>query len=188
MKINATEIRPGMVLEHKGQLWLVYKTQHTMPGKGGAFMQVEMKDVRNGTKLNERFRSEEKIDKARVESKPYQFLFADGDRMTFMDTETYEQVELDKDLIGEAIVYLEDGMMVTIQMHESGPVAINLPDQVTCEITETEPVVKGQTAASSNKPATLHNGVRIMVPPFINVGDQVVVNTQDNSYIERAKN
>jgi elongation factor P len=187
MKIDGVSIRIGNVLEHKGQLWVVVKTQHVKPGKGGAFNQVEMKDVRNGTKLNERFRSDETVERVRLDQVEYQFLFAEGDALVFMNQTDYEQIHLPQDLLGDSLPFLVDGMVVTLEMYDSEPISISLPQHITATISETEPVVKGQTASSSYKPAILDNGVRITVPPFINVGDRVVVDTGECTYVERAK-
>ena len=187
MKINGNAIRPGNVIEHQGRLWRAVKIAHTQPGKGGAYLQVELKDLRDGTKLNERFRSSETVERARLDEKPYQFLFADGDQLTFMDTETYDQVTLNEDMVGESSVFLQDGMMVTVESHEGSVLGVQLPDTVTMQITEADAVVKGQTASSSYKPAILENGVKVMVPPHIEAGTRVVVNTADRSYVERAK-
>jgi elongation factor P len=187
MKINGNAIRPGNVVEHKGGLWVAVKIQHTQPGKGGAYLQVELKNLRDGTKLNERFRASESVEKVRLEQKPHQFLFADGDMYTFMDTSTYDQVSISADMIGERAVYLQDGMSVEIEFHEDSPLTVILPEQVTLEITETEPTVKGQTAASSYKPAIMENGVRIMVPPFCGTGEKVIVNTETSEYLKRAE-
>jgi len=187
MKILANRIRVGNILEYKGKLWLVLKTEHTKPGKGGAFQQVEMKEVTEGTKLNEIFRATENVEKASVYEKTYTFLYMDGDNMALMDGETYEQIEVNKDLAGEQFVFLQDGMEVTAKLHNERTLAVSLPSQVTLQITESDPVIKGQTVASSYKPAMLENGVRIMVPPFIAVDDKVVVNTETKEYVERAK-
>jgi elongation factor P len=187
MKINGNAIRPGNVVEHKGGLWVAVKIQHTQPGKGGAYLQVELKNLRDGTKLNERFRASESVEKVRLEQKPHQFLFADDDMLTFMDTNTYEQVSLARDMIGDRAAYLQDGMSLEIEFHEDSPLSVILPEQVILEITETEPTVKGQTAASSYKPAILENGMRIMVPPFCGVGEKVVVNTETSEYLKRAE-
>ncbi len=187
MKIDGVSIRIGNVLEHKSQLWVVTKTQHVKPGKGGAFNQVEMKDIRNGTKLNERFRSDESVERVRLDQVDYQFLYEEGEHLVFMNQENYEQIHLSKDLLEDRIAFLEDGMQVTVELYENEPISVTLPAQVTLEISETEPVVKGQTAASSNKPAILSNGVRVMVPPFINAGDRVVIDTENVAYVERAK-
>jgi len=187
MKINGNAIRPGNVIEHKGRLWQAVKVQHTQPGKGGAYAQVELRDLRNGSKLNERFRSAENVERVRLDEKDYQFLFADDDQLTFMDTETYEQITLAREAVGEQVVFLQDGMVVTVQSHEGEPIAVRLPDAVVLAVTETEAVVKGQTAAASYKPALLENGVRVMVPPHIEIGTRVVVNPADGTYKERAR-
>ena len=185
-KIEGGDIRRGNVLEHNGGLWVVVKTEHVKPGKGGAFAQVEMKNLRNGTKLNERFRSEDKVERVRLEQRDQQFLYENDGMLVFMDGETFEQIELPAEFLGDARPFLQDGMTVTIEYYGEEALNVTLPEKVTCEIAETEPVVKGQTAANSYKPATLDNGVRIMVPPFIAEGEQVVVSTQDFTYVERA--
>lgn len=187
MKINGNAIRPGMVIEHQGRLWRAVKIQHTQPGKGGAYLQVELREVRDGTKLNERFRSSETVERVRLDQKENQFLFADGDEFTFMDQETYDQVTLHRDLIGHPAVFLQDGMVVMIESHEGSAIGVQLPDSVVMEVTEADPVVKGQTASSSYKPGMLENGEKIMVPPHIEAGTRVVVNTADGTYMERAK-
>ena len=187
MKINGNAIRPGNVIEHKGRLWRAVKIQHTQPGKGGAYLQVELKDIRDGTKLNERFRASEDVERVRLDQKDFQFLFAEDDMLTFMDLETYDQISLAKDLVGEPVAFLQDGMTVTIESYEGSPISVSLPETVIMAIIEADPVVKGQTAASSYKPALLENGVRTMVPPHIESGTRVVVNTADASYVERAK-
>lgn len=186
MKISGNSIRPGNVIEHKGGLWRAVKTQHTMPGKGGAFMQVELRNLRDGGKLNERFRASENVERVRLEQREHQYIFGDGDSFTFMDNETFDQIELASDLIGEQAAYLQEGMTVSIESYEGATLAITLPEQVTLEVTETEPVVKGQTAANSFKPALLENGSRTAVPPFVGVGDRVIVSTEDGSYVKRA--
>ena len=188
MKIDGNEIRPGNVIEHQGQLWRAVKTQHVKPGKGGAFLQVELKDIRHGTKLNERFRSSESVERVRLEQKEYQFLFAADGTFTFMDQETYEQIELNGDILDEdQSRFLQDGMIVQIETHEDEPLGVALPERVTLQIVEADPVVKGQTATSSYKPAMLENGVRIQVPPHIASGTSVVVSTADATYVERAR-
>ena len=187
MKINGNAIRPGNIIEHKGRLWRAVKIQHTQPGKGGAYLQVELKDVRDGTKLNERFRASEDVDRVRLDQKEYQYLYTEGDMLTFMDNETYEQVSVHEDLVGEPVVFLQEGMTVTIESYEDEPISVMLPDTVVMQIVQADPVVKGQTASSSYKPAVLENGARIMVPPHIESGTRVVVNTADASYVERAK-
>lgn len=187
MKINGNEIRPGNVIEHKGRLWSAVKTEHTKPGKGGAYLQVELRDIRNGTKLNERFRSSESVERVRLDQKEHQFLYEEGENLVLMDQETYDQIHAPKDLVGEPIAFLQEGMTVTVSSYEGEPISIELPSTVIMEITEAEPVVKGQTAASSFKPATLENNVRVMVPPHIESGTRIVVNTGDGTYVERAK-
>ena len=188
MKINGNAIRPGNIIEHKGGLWRAMKIQHTQPGKGGAYLQVELRNLRDGSKLNERFRSSETVTKARLEQKDHQFLFASDDMLTFMDQETYEQITVNLDLIGEdQAIFLQDGMVVTIESFEDSPISVMLPDTVTMEITEADAVVKGQTASSSYKPAILENGARVMVPPYIEAGTRIVVYTADSTFVERAK-
>ena len=187
MKINGNAIRPGNIIEHKGRLWRAVKTMHTQPGKGGAYLQVELKDIRDGTKLNERFRASEDVERVRLDQKEYQFLYAEGDMLTFMDNETYEQMSLVGELVGEPLPFLQEGMTVTIESYEGSPISVSLPESVVLQVTQADPVVKGQTAASSYKPAVMENGVRVMVPPFIATGDRVVVSTADASYVERAK-
>lgn len=187
MKINGNEIRPGNVLEHNGGLWAVIKTQAVKPGKGGAFNQVELKNLIDGTKLNERFRSSETVERIRLEQKDFQFLYEQGEALVFMDTESYEQLELQKDFVGDRRAFLQDGMMVTVELYEDRPIGIALPDYVTLAIAEADPVVKGQTAASSYKPAILENGVRILVPPFVSAGERVIVDTNELTYLRRAE-
>ncbi len=186
MKINGNAIRPGNVIEHKGGLWRAVKIQHTQPGKGGAYLQAELRNLRDGTKLNERFRSSETVERARLEQKPFQYLYADGDLLTFMDSKTYEQIFLNRDLIGDQAVFLQDGMEVSVEFFEEEALDIALPEHVALEITEADAVVRGQTASSSYKPALLENGVRIMVPPHIETGTRVVVDTTTGDYIKRA--
>jgi len=187
MKISGNAVRPGMVIEHQSKLWLAVKIQHTQPGKGGAYLQVELKNVRDGSKLNERFRASEDIERVRLDQRQQQFLYVDGDLFSFMDTETYDQISLPRQLLGEAAVFLQDGMLVTVESYEGEAINVTLPDTVEMTVVETEPVVKGQTAAASFKPATLENGVRVMVPPFIEQGDRVVINTGEGTYAKRAE-
>ncbi|MDR1032024.1 MAG: elongation factor P [Holosporales bacterium] len=187
MKIDGNAIKIGMLLEHKGKLWSVVKTQHVKPGKGGAYMQVELKDIRSGSKLNERFRAGESVERVHLEEEEFQFLYKEGDGFVFMNNTNFEQISLSADQVGDGAVYLKENMTVSISFYEKEVIGVVLPDTVVMEIAETEPVVKGQTAASSYKPAVLDNGVRIMVPPHIEAGIKVVVNTADNSYVERAK-
>ena len=186
MKIDGNEIRPGNVIEHQGRLWRAIKTQHVKPGKGGAFLQVELRELREGTKLNERFRSSETVERVRLDQKEYQYLYAEGDAHTFMDNETYDQVSLEKSMIGEeAVLYLQDGMTVSIESFEGSPISVALPDTVVLEVVEADAVVKGQTASSSYKPAVLNNGLSIQVPPFIEAGDEVIVDTRNLEYIKK---
>ncbi|CAJ1391281.1 MAG: elongation factor P [Roseitalea sp.] len=186
MKMNGNEIKPGNVIEHNGGLWVAVKTNAVKPGKGGAFNQVELKNLIDGTKLNERFRASETVERVRLEQKDYQFLYAQDDALVFMDSETYEQLELQADFVGDRAAFLQDGMTVTVELHEERPIGVSLPDQVTLEIAEADPVVKGQTATSSYKPAVLENGVRVMVPPFITAGEKIIVATDDITYVRRA--
>lgn len=187
MKVNANSLRVGNIIEYKSKLWRVAKLQHTQPGKGGAYIQCEMKDINAGTKLNERFRSSEDIEVVRLDAHEYQYLFADEHNLTMMDMETFEQVHINKDLVGESFPLLQDGMLVTVESYNGDPVGARLPDQITLKVEQTEAVVKGQTAASSNKPAILENGIRVMVPPFIEAEDLIIIDSSDLSYIERAK-
>ena len=188
MKMNGNSIRPGMVIEHQGRLWRAVKPQHTQPGKGGAYLQVELTDIRGGTKLNERFRSSETVERAQLEQRKFQYLYEDGGMYTFMDNETYDQITVDRDLIGEEqLIFLQENMEVIIESHEGSPIGVQLPDSVVLQVVEADAVVKGQTAASSYKPAILDNGAKTMVPPHIETGTRVVVSTADGSYVERAK-
>lgn len=186
MKINGNEIRPGNVIEHNGGLWVAVKIQHVKPGKGGAFAQVELKNLRNNSKLNERFRSADKIERVRLEQKDQQFLYENDGMLVFMDAETYEQIELPADILGDRRPFLQDGMTVVIEYYESEALSVSLPEKVVCEIVETEPVVKGQTAANSFKPAVLDNGIRVMVPPFVAQGEKIEVMTETFEYSSRA--
>ncbi len=186
MKINGNEIRPGNVIQHNGALWVAVKTGHVKPGKGPAYAQVELKNLVNGTKLNERFRASETVERVRLEQRDYQFLYPEGDALVFMDLETYDQIQIPSDLLGGRAAFLQDGMQVVVESHEGTPLGVSLPDQVTLEVTEAEPVVKGQTAASSYKPAMLENGVRVMVPPFVGVGEKIIVDTNELTYVRRA--
>ena len=185
-KINGNEIRPGNVLEHDGGLWAAVKVDHVKPGKGGAFAQVELRNLRNGSKLNERFRSADKVERVRLEQKNQQFLYEDAGMLIFMDTETYEQVQLPSELLGDRRPFLQDGMTIVVEFYDEEALNATLPQKVTCTATETEPVVKGQTAANSFKPAILDNGVKVMVPPFIAQDEAIVINTETMEYSERA--
>lgn len=185
-KINGNEIRPGNVLEHNDGLWAAVKVDHVKPGKGGAFAQVEMKNLRNGSKLNERFRSADKVERVRLEQKDMQFLYEDDGMLIFMDTETYDQVQVASDLLGDRRPFLQDGMTIVVEFYDSEALNASVPQKVTCKIVETEPVVKGQTAANSFKPAILDNGVKVMVPPFVGQDEMIVVDTIAMEYSERA--
>ncbi|MDP9195928.1 MAG: elongation factor P [Pseudomonadota bacterium] len=187
MKVNANTLRAGAVIEHNGKLCVVRKSQILTPGKGGAFVQLEMQDIRTGNKMMERFRTQETVERTRLDEHEMTFLFSEGDLHTFMDKTSFEQVAISGDIIGDAKVFLQDGMEVTVQMHEGSPLSVELPATVILTITEADPVVKGQTASSSYKPAVLENGLRIMVPPHIGAGTRVVVDTAESTYIERAK-
>ena len=187
MKVNAITIRSGHVLEHEGKLWVVIKSEIMQPGKGAAVVQVEMRDARTGTKVNVRFRTQESIERARLDEREYQFLFGEGETFTFMDVESYEQVVVPQALIGDPAVFLKEGMIVTMHSHDGRPLTVALPQTVVMRIDQSDPVVRGQTAAASYKPAILENGVRVMVPPFIAAGERIVVNTSDRTYVERAK-
>ncbi|MDX2482625.1 elongation factor P [Antarcticimicrobium sediminis] len=185
-KINGNEIRPGNVLEHNGGLWAAVKVDHVKPGKGGAFAQVELRNLRNGSKLNERFRSADKVERVRLEQKDMQFLYETDGMLVFMDTETYDQVELPAAILGERRPFLQDGMTILVEFHDDEALNATLPQKVTCKVVETEPVVKGQTAANSFKPAILDNGVKVMVPPFVGQDEDIVVHTETMEYTERA--
>ena len=185
-KINGNEIRPGNVLEHNGGLWAAVKVDHVNTGKGGAFAQVEMSNLRNGSKLNERFRSADKVERVRLEQKDQQFLYENDGMLVFMDSETYEQIELPAEILGDRRPFLQDGMTIHIEYYNDEALNATLPQKVTCKVVETEPVVKGQTAANSFKPAILDNGVRVMIPPFVGPDEDIVVNTETMEYSERA--
>lgn len=185
-KINGNEIKVGNVLEHNGGLWSAVKVDHVKPGKGGAFAQVEMRNLRNGSKLNERFRSADKVEKVRLEQKDQQFLYETDGMLVFMDMETFDQIELPAEILGDRRAFLQDGMTVQVEYHEAEALSASVPQKVTCQIVETEPVVKGQTAANSFKPAILDNGVKVMVPPFVGQDEMIIVNTDTMEYSERA--
>ena len=185
MKINAGEIRVGMLLEYKNDLWQVLKTQHFKPGKGGAFAQVEMKSVGKNTKLNERFRSSETVEKASLEETNFNYLYADENNYFFMDPKTFEQTEIKKGIIGDKGKLLTENLEVSISFYNENPISIDLPNQVTCKIETTDVALKGQTVSSSYKPATLENGLNIQVPPFIESGDEIIVDTRTLEYIKK---
>ena len=186
MKINGNSVKPGMIVEHKNDLWVVTKSQSVKPGKGGAFNQVEMKSLKNGSKLNERFRASEEVERVRVDEEKFQYLYQQDDKLIFMNLTDYEQMELDLEFVGEKIKLLRENDEVTLEMYDEKPIGIQLPNTLVFEVSETEAVVKGQTAASSSKPALLENGLRVMVPPFIEQGEKVVINTEDLTYLKRA--
>ena len=185
MKINASEIRVGMLIEHKNDLWQVLKTQHVKPGKGGAFNQVELKSIIKGTKLNERFRSSETVEKAEVDEKQFNFLYLDGENCHFMDNETFEQVEIPKSLTGEQYKLLKENLKVTISFMEEKPISLELPNNIECTIETTDAAIKNQTASSSYKPAILDCGIKIDVPPFIESGEKVIIDTRTLEYVKR---
>ena len=187
MKLNGNAIRPGNVIEHKSRLWVAVKTSHVKPGKGGAFAQIELRDIRDGTKLNERFRATESVERVILDEANCTYLYEEGENLIFMHSETFEQIAINADMVGEQSAFLQDGMTVTLQSHEGEPISVTLPDQVVVTVVEADAVVKGQTASSSYKPAMADNGVRVMVPPHIEAGTRIVVKTEDASYVERAK-
>lgn len=186
MKLNGNEIRPGMMIEYEGGLWVAVKAVAVKPGKGPAYNQVELKNIVDGRKLNNRFGSDERVEQARVEIKDYQFLYKQDDNLVFMDTDSYEQLELNTEFVGDRAAFLQDGMTVALEMYDDKPIGIRLPTQVTLQIVEADAVVKGQTAASSYKPAKLENGLRVLVPPFIGVGEKIIVDTNETTYVRRA--
>jgi len=185
MKINAGEIRVGMLLEYKNDLWQVLKTQHVKPGKGGAFAQVEMKSVGKNTKLNERFRSSETVEKASLEETDFNYLYEDENNYIFFNPKTYDQIEIKKDIVGEKGKLMTENLEVSVSFYNDSPISIELPNQVTCKIETTDVALKGQTVSSSYKPATLDNGLNIQVPPFIDSGDEVIVDTRTFEYIKK---
>ncbi len=187
MKINGNEIRPGTVIEHQDSLWLAVKVHSVKPGKGGAFAQVELKNLLNGRKLNERFRSADKVETARVEARPFQYLYAQDEQLVFMNLETYDQIEVGKDILGEKCALLSEGLEVTLELYEGRPVTAKLPAQVKATISEADAVVKGQTATSSYKPAVLDNGLKVLVPPFVGMGETIVIDTETLAYVRRAE-
>ena len=185
MKISASEIRVGMLLEYKNDLWQVLKTQHVKPGKGGAFAQVEMKSLNKNTKLNERFRSSETVEKAEVDEKKFNFLYIDGDNCHFMNNSTFEQVEIPKSITGEQYKLLKENLEVTILFMEEKPISIELPNNIECVIESTDAAIKNQTASSSYKPAMLDCGIKINVPPFIESGEKIIIDTRTLEYVKR---
>jgi len=186
MKMNGNEIRQGNIIKHQDTLWVAVKCNAVKPGKGGAFNQVELKNLLDGRKLNERFRAAETVERVRLDQKKHTYLYPEGEMLVFMNAENYEQIMLQAEFIGDQAQYLTDGMEVEVEFYEDRPITIALPEQVVLEVTDTEPVVKGQTAANSYKPATLSNGARTTVPPFVGVGERLIINTTDGSYVKRA--
>ena len=186
MKISGVDIRPGNILEYEGGLWKVAKIQHTQPGKGGAYMQVEMKNLVDARKTNVRFRSADTVEKVRLDTKEFQFLYADGEDYVFMDEENFEQITLGARILGDEVAFLQDGMQVTLELYDDKPISVQLPDTIEAEIVEADAVVKGQTASSSYKPAILDNGVRVMVPPHISAGTRIVVDVYAREYVRKA--
>jgi len=187
MKQQANLIRAGQVIEHDGRRWTVLKQQIITPGKGGAFIQVEMRDLKTGNKTNERWRTADTVERLQTDNKDYTYSYTDGDNMVLMDPETFEQTHVPLEILGDSAPFLQDNMVIELDLVEGEPVGAHLPPQVTLEVVEADPVVKGQTAASSYKPAKLSNGVKTSVPPFIETGERIVVRTDDGSYVERAK-
>jgi elongation factor P len=185
-RLNGSEIRPGMVIEHLGSLWVAVKTMAVKPGKGPAYNQVELKNLIDGRKLNHRFGADERVEETHLERRNFQFLYRQGESLVFMDTDTYEQIELAEDFVGERAAFLQDGMMVSVSLHAGRPIGIRLPEHVVLKVTEADAVIKGQTAASSYKRARLENGLRLMVPPFVTAGEKVVVDTNEVAYVRRA--
>ena len=185
MKINAGEIRVGMLLEYKDDLWQVLKTQHVKPGKGGAFAQVEMKSVGKNTKLNERFRSSETVEKASIEEVNFNYLYNDEHNYYFMDSKTFEQIEIKKNIVGEKGKLLTENLQVSVSFYNENPISVELPNQVTCKINTTDAALKGQTVSSSYKPAILDNGIKIQVPPFVEAGDEIILDTRTIEYIKK---
>ena len=186
-KITGNEISPGTLINYDGGLWIAVKTAKVKPGKGGAYNQVELKNITTGTKLNQRFRSDEAVDEAYLDKKDFQYLYTSGDMLTFMDMESYEQIELAADFVGDQAQFLQDGMKTLVQLYEDRPIGIKLPVQVTLTVVEADPVMKGGTAAPSYKTAVLENGLKIQVPPFIGAGERIIVATEDGSYVRRAE-
>ena len=187
MRIDGSAVRAGMVVDYQGKLWLVARHEIRTPGNLRSFNQVELKDIKTGTKNNVRLASDERLERVTLDQKSCNFLFAEGDLLTFMDNESFEQMTLHKSLVGEALAFLQDGMTVSIESYEGNPISITLPETVVMTVVEADPVVKGQTASSSYKPAVLENGVRVLVPPFLAAGEKIVVRTADATYVERAK-
>ena len=185
-KISGSDIRPGMVIEYDGSLWAAVKTGAVKPGKGPAYNQVELKNLLDGRKLNQRFGSSDRVEETEVERRQFQFLSRQDEQLMFMDTASYDQIELAAEFIGDRAAFLQDGMMVQVQLHQERPIGITLPDTVILEVVEADASIKGQTAASSYKPAKLENGLRVLVPPFVSAGEKIIVNTDEVTYVKRA--
>ena len=185
MKITAIEIKPGTIIEHEKDLWLCLKAQHVKPGKGGAFNQVELKSITKGTKLNERFRSDETVEKASLDERNYQFLYSDEQNLFFMDTKDYEQITISKDLVDDDEYLMTENLDVVIEFYDEKPLKVTLPKNLEFEVVETDAVVKGQTASSSYKPAVIKNNIKILVPPFINQGDMIVIDSETREYVKK---
>ena len=187
MRIDGSSVRAGMVVEYEGKLWVVVSHEIRTPGNLRSFNQVEFKDIKSGNKKNTRLRPDESIERVSLDQRDFQYLYKQDEDLVFMDQENYEQLTMKADFLGERAAFLQDGMVVQVELHDGNPLGVKLPTQVILEITEADPVVKGQTASSSYKPAILENGVKVMVPPFIGAGDRIVVNTDELTYVERAK-
>jgi elongation factor P len=186
-KISGGDIKPGMVIEHEGSLWVAVKTVAVKPGKGPAYNQVELKNLIDKRKLNQRFGTDARVEETEVARRKFQFLYRQADKLVFMDADTYDQIELEEDFVGERAAFLQDGMTVTVDLHQDRPIGIRLPETVVLAVTEADAVLKGQTAASSYKNAILENGLRLLVPPFVTAGERIVVNTTDLAYVRRAE-
>jgi elongation factor P len=185
-KISGSDVRPGMVIEHDNSLWAAVKTTVVKPGKGPAYNQVELKNLLDGRKLNQRFGADARVEETQVERRQFQYLYRQDDQLVFMDTASYDQIELAEDFIGERASFLQDGMIVQVQLHQGRPIGVKLPDTVVLEVVAADAVIKGQTAASSYKPARLENGLRLLVPPFVSAGEKIVVSTDEVAYVRRA--
>ena len=186
MKINGNAIKPGYIIEHDGGLWVAVKAVAVKPGKGGAFAQVELKNLIDGRKLNERFRSDDKVEQTELENREFTYLYDGGETLVFMNQETFEQTELDKDFVGDQAAYLQEGLPVKISFHEERAIGLTLPEQVVLEVIEAESTMKGQTASGSYKPAKTANGLRVMIPPYLNTGARILVSTETGEYVRRA--
>ena len=187
MKVNVNEIKPGYVVAYRDKLWTLVKGEHVKPGKGPAYLQAELKCLTDGTKLNQRFNTSETVERVELDREEYQFLYAEGDSLNLMSQESFEQVALPRAVVGEPARFLKEGMTVKVMSHEGRPLSVDLPETVALEVVQADPVIKGQTAAASYKPAVLENSVRVMVPPHVETGTRVVVMTSDGRYVERAK-